>query len=88
MQDFMDTDGDRMLGRRTLPIVAPEGSRIYMLCVLPVLSLALVSFWSLGPISSALFISLGLAVGLRCFLFRGKIRDQSTFLLYNVRIID
>jgi len=87
MQDFVDADGDRMLGRRTLPIVAPEGARIYMLCVLPLLSLALASFWSLGPISSVLFVSLGLAVGLRCFLFRGKIRDQSTFLLYNMWLI-
>ncbi|OAX40642.1 hypothetical protein K503DRAFT_590649 [Rhizopogon vinicolor AM-OR11-026] len=84
MQDFMDVNGDRMSGRRTLPIVAPEGSRIYMLCVLPLLSLALASFWSLGPLCSILFVSLGCGVGLRCFFFRDEICDQSTYLLYNM----
>ena len=54
---FADVNGDRMLGRRTLPIVAPQGSRIYILCVLPLLSLALVSSWSLGPLCSILFVS-------------------------------
>ncbi|KAG1731805.1 UbiA prenyltransferase family [Suillus paluster] len=49
-QDFADVNGDRNSGRRTLPIVAPEGSRIYMICVLPLLSFALASFWSLGPL--------------------------------------
>lgn len=50
-QDFADADGDRMLGRRTLPIVAPKGSRIYTLCVIP---LALAFSWNLGPICSIL----------------------------------
>ncbi|KAG0696315.1 hypothetical protein DFH29DRAFT_951749 [Suillus ampliporus] len=83
-QDFADVNGDRRLGRRTLPIVAPEGSRIYMLCVLPLLSFALVSFWSLGPLCSILFVSMGSWVGLRYFFFRGEICDQSNYWLYNV----
>jgi hypothetical protein len=87
-QDFADADGDRMLGRRTLPIMAPQGSRIYTLCVIPLLSLALAFSWSLGPLCSILFVSLGFGVGLRCFFFRDEIHDQSTFLLYNVRIFD
>ncbi|KAG1734498.1 UbiA prenyltransferase family [Suillus lakei] len=81
-QDFADINGDRRSGRRTLPIVAPEGSRIYMLCALPLFSFALASFWSLGPFSSVLFVSMGSWVGLRYFLFRDKIRDESNFCLY------
>ncbi|KAG0699518.1 UbiA prenyltransferase family-domain-containing protein [Suillus ampliporus] len=84
VQDFADVKGDRMLGRRTLPIVAPEGSRIYILCVLPLISFALASFWSLGPLCSILFISMGIGVGLRCFLVRDEIGDQLNYWLYNI----
>lgn len=83
-QDFADVNGDRRSGRRTLPIIAPEASRIYMLCALPLFSFALASFWSLGPLSSVLFVSMGSWVGLRYFLFRDEIRDQSNYRLYNI----
>lgn len=83
-QDFPDINGDRKSGRRTLPIVAPEGSRVYMLCVLPLLSLALTSVWSLGPLCSIFFVSVGSWVGIRYFLFRDEIRDQSSYRLYNI----
>lgn len=86
-QDFADAKGDRMSGRQTLPIVAPEGSRVYMLCVLPLLSLALSSIWSLGPLCSVIFVSIGFVVGLRCFLFRDEICDRSTYLLYNMWLL-
>ncbi|KAG0693491.1 hypothetical protein DFH29DRAFT_963990 [Suillus ampliporus] len=72
-QDFADINGDCRLGRRTLPIVAPKGSHIYMLCVLPLLSFALYSLCFYG-----------LLVGLRYFFFRGEICDQSNYWLYNV----
>ncbi|KAG1735608.1 UbiA prenyltransferase family [Suillus paluster] len=83
-QDFADIEGDRKSGRRTLPIVAPEGSRIYMLCVLPLLSFALASFWSVGPLCSILFMCTGSWVALRYFLFRDKISDEATYRLYNI----
>ncbi|KAG0701401.1 UbiA prenyltransferase family-domain-containing protein [Suillus ampliporus] len=84
VQDFADVNGDRILGRRTLPIVAPEGSRIYILCVLPSISFALASFWSLGPLCSALFISMGFGVGLRYFLVRDENGDHLNQWLYNI----
>ncbi|KAG2121740.1 UbiA prenyltransferase family, partial [Suillus clintonianus] len=54
--DLANTDGDRKSGRRTLPIIAPEGSRIYMLCALPLLSFGLASLWSLS-VAFSLFLS-------------------------------
>ncbi|KAG1899012.1 UbiA prenyltransferase family [Suillus fuscotomentosus] len=86
-QDFADVNGDRRSGRRTLPIIAPEGSRIYILCALPLFSFALASVWSLGPLSSLLFVSMGSWVGIRYYLFRDEIRDQSTYRLYNIWIM-
>ena len=84
-QDFADVDGDRKMGRRTLPMVAPEGSRIYMFAVLPLLSLVLCSIWSLGPLCSIFFVAIGFVVGYRYFLFRSEVCDQSSYLLYNAR---
>ncbi|KAG1734489.1 UbiA prenyltransferase family [Suillus lakei] len=86
--DFADVNGDCRSGRRTLPIVAPEGSRIYMLCALPLLSFALASLWSLGPLCSIFFGCVGSLVGLRYFLFRDEIHDQSNVRLYNIRVLD
>jgi hypothetical protein len=57
-----------------------------MLCTLPLLSFVLASFWSLGPLSAVLFVSMGSCVGLRYFLFRDEICDKSNYRLYNVRI--
>ncbi|KAG2158651.1 UbiA prenyltransferase family [Suillus bovinus] len=86
-QDFADVNGDRKSGRRTLPIVAPEGSRIYMLCVLPLLSFALTMLWSIGPLCSIFFISLGSWIGLRYFLYRDEINDQWSYRLYNIWVM-
>ncbi|OAX32523.1 hypothetical protein K503DRAFT_870110 [Rhizopogon vinicolor AM-OR11-026] len=84
VQDFEDFSGDRAAGRRTLPIVAPEGSRIYTLCVLPLTSLVLAYFWSLGYLCSVLFVSMGCGIGFRCFLVRDEAGDKITYRLYNV----
>lgn len=86
-QDFADVIGDRTSGRRSLPIVAPKGSRIYMLCALPLFSFALASFWSLGPFSTVLFVSMGFLVGIRYFFFRDEMSDQSSYRLYNIWLI-
>ncbi|KAJ8594718.1 hypothetical protein M405DRAFT_808498 [Rhizopogon salebrosus TDB-379] len=86
-QDFADVNGDRKLGRRTLPMVAPKGSRIYMLAVFPVLSLGLGSIWSLGPLCTLFFVSIGFGVGLRYFLLRSEVCDQSSFILYNMWLL-
>ncbi|KAG2102856.1 UbiA prenyltransferase family [Suillus discolor] len=86
-QDFADVNGDRRSGRRTLPIIAPEGSRIYMLCALPLISFALASVWSLGPLSSLLFVSMGSWAGIRYYLFRDEIRDEANYRLYNIWIL-
>ncbi|TDL26385.1 hypothetical protein BD410DRAFT_715760 [Rickenella mellea] len=83
-QDFADTEGDRMSGRQTLPIVAPEGSRIYILTALFTWSFVLTRIWDLGPASGTIFIFMGALVGIRYFRFRDKIQDQLSFLFYSI----
>ncbi|KIK81858.1 hypothetical protein PAXRUDRAFT_832579 [Paxillus rubicundulus Ve08.2h10] len=86
-QDFADADGDRVSGRRTLPIVAPEGSRIYILTALPVWSIALSALWGLGPFCGMFFLLMGLFVGSQYFRFRDATHDQSSYVLYNVWLL-
>ncbi|KAH7903082.1 hypothetical protein BJ138DRAFT_1021170, partial [Hygrophoropsis aurantiaca] len=83
-QDFGDAEGDRISGRRTLPIVASEGSRTYIPAALPLWSLILSTIWDLGPLSSVIFVMMGAFVGTQYFRFRDARHDKLSFVLYNV----
>ncbi|KAH7921940.1 hypothetical protein BV22DRAFT_1175647 [Leucogyrophana mollusca] len=87
VQDFGDADGDRLSGRRTLPIVAPEGSRTFILAALPLWSLVLSTIWDLGPLSSMVFVLMGAFVGVQCFRFRDARHDQISYVLYNIWLL-
>ncbi|KAG7439183.1 uncharacterized protein BT62DRAFT_1081756 [Guyanagaster necrorhizus] len=80
-QDFQDVPGDRIQGRKTLPIVAPVGSRISM-----ILFLLTWSMW-LGALSTALshifLLSAAVIVGSRFLLFRSVPSDRLSYILYN-----
>ncbi|KAJ8086071.1 hypothetical protein PM082_004890 [Marasmius tenuissimus] len=86
-QDFADVAGDKLSGRRTLPIVAPEGSRYYILFVLMAWSAGLANLCSLGPTSGALFFAMGALVGTRYFFFRDPVSDKRNYLLYNIWLL-
>ncbi|PBK68618.1 hypothetical protein ARMSODRAFT_988745 [Armillaria solidipes] len=82
-QDFQDVPGDRIQGRKTLPIVAPTASRICMILLL------MWSMW-LGAISQTavaqvFLISAAIVVGGRFMLFRTVPADRISYILYNVR---
>ncbi len=82
-QDFQDVPGDRIQGRKTLPIVAPTASRISMILLL------MWSMW-LGTISQTavariFLISTAIVVGGRFMLFRTVPADRLSYILYNVR---
>lgn len=86
-QDFADAEGDKQSGRRTLPIIAPEGSRMYILAALPLWSIALSTLWGLGPLSTTMFLCMGAFVGSRYFRFRDAKQDDKSYVLYNVRFL-
>ncbi|KAG9318041.1 hypothetical protein JVU11DRAFT_105 [Chiua virens] len=86
-QDFADAEGDKLSGRRTLPIVAPEGSRRYILAALPLWSIALSALWGLGPLSAIMFLCMGAFVGSQYFRFRDVKHDQASYVLYNVWLL-
>ncbi|KAK0477956.1 hypothetical protein IW261DRAFT_1338127 [Armillaria novae-zelandiae] len=81
-QDFQDVPGDRIQGRKALPIVAPTTSRISMILLL------VWSMW-LGAISQAVvaqifLVLVAIVVGGRFMLFRTVPADRISYILYNV----
>lgn len=84
-QDFKDVDGDRAVGRQTLPIVFPHLSRRTMVVGVLAWSIALACIWQLDVLTAALFLALGATVGLRFALYTSVREDQMSYVLYNVR---
>jgi len=84
-QDFPDVEGDKLVRRMTFPIYAPELSRFLTLFAIVAWSVFLSWFWGVGRISTALFISFGIHVGLRYYLCRTLEADRKSYLIFNVR---
>jgi hypothetical protein len=73
------------VGRMTFPIYAPELSRFVTLFATSAWSVFLCWFWEVGPVSTALFTSFGLHVGLRYYCWRTIKADKKSYLIFNVR---
>jgi UbiA prenyltransferase family len=86
-QDFPDVEGDKAVGRMTFPIYAPELSRFVTLFATMAWSVFLSWYWQVGPISTALFISFGIHVGLRYYCLRTLEADRKSYLIFNVRFL-
>ena len=84
-QDFPDVEGDKAVGRMTFPIYAPELSRLLTFLATVAWSVFLSWFWGVGPISTAVFIGLGIHIGLRYYCWRTLEADKKSYLIFNVR---
>ncbi|KAF8164744.1 UbiA prenyltransferase family [Crassisporium funariophilum] len=85
-QDFQDVQGDKLVGRQTLPIAFPNISRYTPLISLVIWSLYLTSMWEIDIPGSVGFTCLAIIVGVRYYLWRTTKDDQFSYLLYNVRL--
>lgn len=85
-QDFKDVIGDRLVGRKTMPIMYEAPARLSMLGTLMIWSLTLSLVWRVHITFAAVFNLLGLLVGLRFIRFSGMKEDLISFWLYTVRI--
>jgi UbiA prenyltransferase family len=75
-QDFHDEVGDKLMGRRTIPIVWPEGSRIGSLVMLVGWSIGLSWACGLAFHLSVPFCAWAVFIGLRFFRKRTAEDDQ------------
>jgi hypothetical protein len=83
-QDFRDEVGDKLMGRRTVPIVWPEGSRVWILAMLTAWSVGLSWACKLAIPFSVPFCCFSLYVGLRFFQKRTADADRRSYFYYNV----
>ena len=83
-QDFKDTEGDRLIGRKTLPIVAPRIARPTLMMALMAWSIGLSLFWQTNLMPTLAFNALALWVGGRYITLNSIPQDQVSFYLYNV----
>ncbi|KAJ7186133.1 UbiA prenyltransferase family, partial [Mycena filopes] len=83
-QDFKDTDGDRAIGRRTIPIVLPSIARYTVMVPLMMWSIGLAFVWRLSLLTSIIFVSLAFSVGARYIVSSTVHADQVAFYWYNV----
>lgn len=85
-QDFKDTEGDRLVGRKTLPIVAPTIARPTLMLALMLWSVGLSALWGLSTWSALAFNVLAFTVGMRFVSLDSIKADQRSFYLYNVGV--
>ncbi len=84
-QDFKDVDGDKYIGRKTLPLLFPSSARETLFTVLIGWSIFLPLFWQLTPIVTGPFMALSGYVGWRYVMLRTSVEvDQVSFYWYNV----
>ncbi|KAF9223073.1 hypothetical protein BS17DRAFT_151723 [Gyrodon lividus] len=83
-QDFKDAEGDRITGRRTIPIMFPVASRISVGLGLPLWSLCLCHIWDLDWLCTAAFVAYGCFVGARFMLYRTVEADRRSCKYYTL----
>lgn len=84
-QDFPDVEGDEAAGRVTLPIYAPELSRLFTLLVIPSWSAGLSWYWGVGRVTEVMIVLLGCLVGIRYYAWRSPTSDRQSYQIFNVR---
>jgi len=85
-QDFKDEEGDRTIGRKTIPIMFPSIGRYTVIVPMLAWSVGLSVVWGLDILTSIVFVCLALWVGGRFVALRSVPADQVTFYWYNVSV--
>lgn len=84
VQDFQEEEGDRLVGRNTLPIVSPGFARVSVIFGLACWTLALSMIWEVDLFTTLVFLSLAFLVGARFLMLKIVQDDRLSFFLYNV----
>lgn len=83
-QDFKDIEGDKEVGRHTLPLEHPIVARYTIFVAVFFWSIILSLVWSLSTSHATGFTLLGSTVGLRFLTKRSIKNDERSYYLYNV----
>ncbi|KAI9059890.1 hypothetical protein FKP32DRAFT_1679428 [Trametes sanguinea] len=83
-QDFKDTEGDRAIGRQTIPIVFGKFAKYTVIVPMTLWSIGLAHMWCLDTLPALAFLMLGLFVGQRYLVGHTVPEYQTAFYWYNV----
>ncbi|KAF8125422.1 UbiA prenyltransferase family-domain-containing protein [Boletus edulis] len=83
-QDFKDVEGDRLTGRRTVPIMFPIASRLVVGLGLPIWSYLLCCIWDIDWLCTLAFVAYGCFVGGRFLCLRTRDADKRSCKYYSV----
>ncbi|KAF8121062.1 UbiA prenyltransferase family-domain-containing protein [Boletus edulis] len=83
-QDFKDVEGDRLAGRRTVPIMFPIASRLVVGLGLPIWSYLLCCIWDIDWLCTLAFVAYGCFVGGRFLCLRTRDADKRSCKYYSV----
>lgn len=86
-QDFRDEIGDKLMGRRTIPMLWPKSSRVWIFTVLTAWSVGLSWACDLTAHFSVPFCALAVFIGLRFLRKRTADGDKQSYRYYNVCIL-
>ena len=86
-QDFKDIEGDRLTGRRSVPITFPITSRLVVGLGLPIWSYALCRIWDIDWFCTVAFVAYGCFVGGRFLCLRTRDADKRSCKYYSVSVI-
>lgn len=84
VQDFKDTEGDRLIGRRTMPLDAPAIARYTVIVTLLAWSAGLTFLWQVDLVTSLCFHALALLIGVRFLVYKTIPQDQVSYYIFNV----
>jgi len=83
-QDFKDEGGDRLIGRCTVPIKFPLGSRLAAGLGIPMWSFLLCCIWDIDWFCTLTFFAYGCVVGARFWFLRTRDSDMLSCKYYSV----
>ncbi len=87
-QDLYDQQGDRVRGRRTIPLVLGDGiARVSVGLPVAVWSLLCPAFWRLDTRGFVLPVTLGAVVIFRLFHYRSVSADKTSFKVWNAWVV-
>jgi len=82
--DFQDCEGDRLVGRKTMPLTMPTLARPFVFVAMTGWSIILSYLWQLAHLQAAIFSGMGLYVGLRFLTLKSVKEDKVSFNWYNL----
>ncbi|KAF8999254.1 UbiA prenyltransferase family-domain-containing protein [Cyathus striatus] len=83
-QDFQDTEGDRLMGRRTAPMIWPMTCRYTLLLILIIWATLLGHIWILSAIFRTTYIIVTFLVGGRFCFKTDPTDDEWSYFYYNM----